>query len=221
MVTVQLASIPDRADMMIKTVKSLYLQDTVCNIRVMLNNYPDCFMTPPLPGVEFIDRNNEKGDAEKFYGFNKVKGYIFTCDDDLIYPPDYVSTMIRFLKEHGDKVIATCHGRVMNPKPVTTSYGDRKAAYHWIREVNETVHLDIGGTGVMAWHSDYFFPDYKKITKKNMADIWIHGFAKQQGCSIMLCPHPGDWIKYQNPKNTIWDEHYPNPKEQTDLYNSF
>ena len=122
---------------------------------------------------------------------------------------------------HENMVILSHHGRQMHDKPITNSYTDRRAAFHWNIEQPNSVQLDIGGTGVMAWHSDTFFPNIDRITLKNMADIWVHGFAQEQNVKIYLCPHPADWIQYLNPPDTIWDRDFPNPQPQTDLYNSF
>ena len=219
MVTAQLASIPDRVDLLEKTVNSLLPQ--VDSLNIMLNNYANTPHFCHNLKIKFCHLDNFKGDAAKFHGLKGVEGYIFTCDDDLVYPPDYVILTIKELKRHENRVILSHHGRQMRPKPVNNSYTDRIAAYHWNVGQPKCVELDIGGTGVMAWHSDTFFPDIDRITIKNMADIWIHGFAKEQGVKIMLCPHPDDWIQYLHPKNTIWDEHYSNPGQQTDLYNSF
>ena len=225
MITAQVASIPDREQLLEQTVKSLLPQ--VDKLNIMLNySYTPGFLrnlsleiAPEKLNWWYFD--NSKGDAAKFYGLKDVKGYIFTCDDDLVYPPDYVETMINELKKHENKVILTHHGRIMNEKPVFSSYSDRKAAFHWRDRQLESIQLDIGGTGVMAWHSDAFFPDIDRINIKNMADIWVAKFAKEQGVKIMLCPHKEDYLKYLHTKNTIWDEHYPNPGVQTDLYNSF
>ena len=222
MVTAQIATIPDRENLLRKTVNSLLPQ--VDKLNIMLNNYP---FTPHFchnPKIEVCHLDNSKGDGAKFHGLRTVKGYIFTCDDDLIYPTDYVETMVNVLKSLDNSVILTNHGRLMHEKPVTSSYSDRKEAFHWRNEQKESVRLDIGGTGVMAWHSSAFFPNIDDITIKNMADIWVAKFAKEQGVKIMLCPHKADWIGYLHPESiapTIWDEHYPNPKAQTDLYNSF
>ena len=79
-------------------------------------------------------RDNEKGDAEKIYMIGEVEGYVFTCDDDLVYPPDYVESMMGYLEELDDKTILTCHGRVMMPRPVKNSYTDRIAAYHCLHD---------------------------------------------------------------------------------------
>lgn len=219
MVTAQLASIPDRERLLEHVVNSLLPQ--VDQLNIMLNNYPKTPAFCDKPKVNVYHLDNSKGDAAKFYGLKDIEGYIFTCDDDLIYPPDYVELTLKELKRHENSVILSHHGRIMQEKPVSSSYSDRKAAYHWNVEQLNSVQLDIGGTGVMAWHSDTFLPDIKDITIKNMADIWVHGFAKRQGVRIMLCPHPADWIQYLHPTNTIWDQHYPHPEVQTTLYNSF
>lgn len=219
MVTAQIASIPDRERLLKKVVDSLLPQ--VDQLNIMLNNYPKTPSFCNKPKVNHYHLDNSKGDAAKFYGLKNIEGYIFTCDDDLIYPPDYVELTIKELKKHGNRVILSHHGRQMPPKPVNNSYTDRIAAFHWNVGQLHCVELDIGGTGVMAWHSDMFLPDMDEITIKNMADIWVAKFSKEQGVKIMLCPHPDDWIQYLHPENTIWDEHYSNPGRQTDLYNSF
>jgi len=218
MVTAQLATIPEREELVKRTIDSLYPQ--VDKLNVMLNGWDHKPMMED-DELKFIHLNNSKGDAAKFHGLKKVKGYIFSCDDDLLYPRDYVRVMINKLQEHDNQVILTNHGRIMNPKPVSNSYTDRQAAFRCLGNVYEEHYLDIGGSGVMAWHSDYFFPDVDKVLIKNMADIWIAKFASEQGCKILLNPHKEGWIKYLHPKWTIWDDHFPNPQEQTDLYNSF
>lgn len=224
--TAQIASIPDREEMLEKVVRSL--RNQVNHVNVMLNGYDHTPFYLHKSGITVRHFDNSKGDAVKFYGLGNVRGYIFTCDDDLLYPEDYADVMIAKLKEHNNRVILTNHGRIMEDKPVSNSYTDRRGGirnpdskFHCLLDAPREAYLDIGGTGVMAWHSDYFFPDYEKITKKNMADIWVHGFAREQECKILHNPHREGWIQYLHPKHTIWDDHFENPQAQTDLYNSF
>jgi hypothetical protein len=221
-ITVQIATIPERTLLLKLVVHSLLNQvDQVDQLNVMLNGHklvPD-FLNHPRITYHFMD--NSKGDAAKFYQLRGVKGYIFTCDDDLVYPHDYTRVMISKLKEYDNKVILTNHGRIMLPKPVDNAYTNRRIAFHCLDAVDYGYELDVGGSGVMAWHSDCFFPDIDKIDKRNMADIWIHGFAKEQGVKIMLNPHKEGWIKYLQPENTIWDYAFNFPEEMTKLYNSF
>ena len=219
MVTAQIASIPNRIRLLEKTVNSLLPQ--VDRLNIMLNSYP---YTPSFcfdEKIKTVDLDNSKGDAAKFYGLKDVKGYVFTCDDDLLYPENYVSTMIAELEAWKYEVIMSCHGRIMREKPVSNSYTDRKRAFHCLKTENYRGLIDIGGTGVMAWHSEAFFVDIDRIDKKNMADIWVAMFAHESDVKIVHCPHREGWIKYLHPAHTIWDDHFPNPCPQTDLYNSF
>ncbi len=218
MVTAQLATIPDRENILIHVINSLIPQ--VNKLNVMLNGWT---YTPPVTNkkLTFYHLNNSKGDAVKFYRLRDVHGYVFSCDDDLVYPPDYTRVMIEKLQQYNNEVILTNHGRIMNEKPVKNSYTDRKEAFHCLKQVDQEVYLDIGGTGAMAWHSDAFFPNYDRINKKNMADIWVAKFASEQDVKILLNPHSEGWIKYLHPKLTIWDEAYFKPEKQTALYNSF
>lgn len=219
MVTAQIASIPDREGLLRSTVESLLPQ--VDQLNIMLNNYDRTPSYCYRPKIQYYHLDNEKGDAAKFYGLANIGGYIFSCDDDLIYPADYVETMTKKLREYNNSVILTNHGRIMKEKPVENSYTSRKKAFHCLKEETQETFLDIGGTGAMAWHSDAFFPDYNKITKANMADIWVAKFAHEQGVKIVHNPHREYWIIYLNPSWTIWDKHFLNPQEQTALYNSF
>ena len=94
-----------------------------------------------------MELNNIKGDAGKIYGLMDYDGYVLLCDDDLIYPPDYADVMIGRLKSEEDKVIISCHGRIMRPKPVKNSYTDRLAAFHCLQDAIYDGKIDIGGTG--------------------------------------------------------------------------
>lgn len=217
MVTAQIATIPDRVEMLEKTVESLLPQ--VDQLNVMLNGHKQAPKYLYRPKVTYYYLDNTLGDAAKFYGLKNVDGYIFTCDDDMVYPPDYVETMTKTLKKYYNSVIVAMHGRIMNDKPVSNSYTDRKKAFNCRADETLETYIDIGGTGAMAWHSSTFFPDYNRITKRNMADIWVAMFANEQNIKILHVPHKG--FEYLHPEDTIWDEAYYNPGPQTDLYNSF
>ena len=116
MVTAQLATIPDRVNLLAQTIHSLLPQADRLNVMLNGGTY-----TPPIKNRKLFywHFDNSKGDGVKFY--NLPKGYIFTCDDDLLYPEDYVETMINKLRQYDNEVILTNHGRIMNEKPVKTS----------------------------------------------------------------------------------------------------
>jgi len=215
-ITAQLATIPGREAMCLKTVESLLPQ--VRRVRVALNNYKEIPSWLNIKGVDAFLRNNERGDAEKFYDL--PKGYIFTCDDDLIYPPDYVSSTMSAFDAYG-AVILTYHGRDYPEKPILSYYGDRLRAYRCLGNVLIDSYVDVGGSGVMAWHTGVFTMDYSKIETSNMGDIWVAKMAFAQKVPIIVLGHKEGWILDQFPTETIWDKYCHDDQVQTDLYNSF
>ena len=196
MTTAMIASIPDRENMLRKTVESLRPQ--VDHIRVALNDYdhvPDF-----LSKGEFIILNNEKGDAGKFYFADKLSGYLFSCDDDLIYPPNYISYMIAGVDKY--RSACTLHGKTYD-RPV---FAQPICTYQCLCEVLSDGRVDVGGTGVMAWHSDFLSISYDDFKSKNMADLWFSKRCKEQDVKIMCMAHQKGNLVYQGPVKTIWQE---------------
>ncbi len=226
MVTAQIATVPHRENMLQIVVNSLI--DQVDKINVMLNGHEEApYFLKQLEfhtdKIQYWDMDNSTGDAAKFFRVEQLEGYVFTCDDDIQYPPDYVQVMIAELKRYENKVILTNHGRTMMPKPVCSIYTDRLGTHHTFLET-KSMELDIGGSGVMAWHTDFFKPKYSEFKRSNMADIWVAKQAKEQGLKIMMNPHPENWfapLDLNEKEPSIWDSKYQNDVEETKIYNSF
>lgn len=225
MIIAQLATIPERAALLPRVVESLAKQ--VDQLVVMFNDYDE----PPewvdkVSNLVPVTKLDNKGDCEKFWRHAFWEGYyIFTCDDDLIYPPDYVETMIRHIERYNRKAIITLHGRTFPPRPIRSYYRGKLKGYHWNTEQYEDVQVDAGGTGVMCWHSDTFRVPYDEITDGNMADVWVAVFARRQQVPIMCVAHRPGWLEYigppesdENPQ-TIWSCHHNDDALQTQIYN--
>jgi hypothetical protein len=169
--------------------------------------------------VEFLD--NSMTDAAKFYGIEKLKGYIFTCDDDLFYPPDYVEKSIAKIEEYKRKYVITYHGRVWRGFPIRNFYTDRAAMYRAIEgfEGDHIVHC--GGDGVMAWHSDTFKMRYDFCEHKNMSQLWIALKCNHDGVKQMAIGHPLGWIQDLtiDEDDTIWAQENERCGLQTSLIN--
>jgi hypothetical protein len=207
MITAQLASIPEREASLKLTVDSLRPQ--VDKLLVALNGY-DCIPSF-LNNGEFVCLDNSRGDAAKFFDVEYLSGYIFTCDDDIVYPPDYTSFMIRKIKEY--RSIITLHGREY-PRPFVSFRTG--ASYHCLCDLKRDTLLDLGGTGVMAWHSDILKVRYSDFPTPNMADVWMAKLAHEQGVSIVCAAHPAGYIQFTPCENTIWKQEKANNFKRQD-----
>lgn len=214
MIRVQIASVPERVNMLRKTVESLRSQ--VDEIFVGLNDYP--FDPEFLHPGEYAHFDNSKGDAVKFYNVENYRGYFFSCDDDLIYPPDYVKKLREAVDKY--KCIVTLHGKTYREKP--RSFTDFMGVYRCLDDVFGDGRVDVGGTGVMAFHTDHFRLKFSDFGSANMADLWMAKAAKKQGVKIMCLEHAKGYLKDQAPAKTIWNtEKEKGFKEQTKLLKSF
>lgn len=195
-VTVGIASIKTRENSLEKTVKSLI--DQVDELHIYLNDYDN------VP--KFLQNNSkikfylgkiykDRGDTGKYFALDKAEsGYYFSCDDDLVYPEDYVETTINFLKDHKDKVICTYHGAILKQGKLNNYYRDRKQV-HYSNFQRISIEVNIGGTGVMAFHVDHFRPDTTRFLYPNMADIWVGIQAQEKKIPILCAPRFLKWIK--------------------------
>jgi len=196
MITIQIASVPEREKLLQKTVASLRPQ--VDKIWVGLNKYqhkPDF-----LNEGEYQFFDNSTGDAVKFYNAENIQGWMLTCDDDLIYPKGYVKYMIRKAKKY--KSIVTLHGKRYRP---LIKFNPATETFRCLGDVLKDVHVDMGGTGVMCYHTDTIKVAYKDFKLANMADIWMAKLAKEQGVDIYCLSHKRSYLKYQEPAETIWE----------------
>lgn len=210
-----IASIPEREKMLEKTVDSLRPQ--VDEIRVALNSYSH--IPKFLNKAEVVMLDNEKGDAGKHYFADQFDGYLLTCDDDLIYPPGYVDKMIAGVEKY--QCACSLHGRVYKFRPIL-NFQMMFIGYPCLSTVQHDVKVDIGGTGVMCWHTDLLKIRYDDFKSKNMSDLWFAKRCVEQEVGIMCLAHSGDYLKYQAPQWTIWeDAAKSNFREQTELMRTF
>lgn len=217
MITAQLASIPEREETLIQTILSL--QPQVDYIRVALNGYdelPDRIRG--MDGVILELTDNVMGDANKFLGVEMRKGYVLTCDDDLIYPPNYVEYMTNKVDQY--KCVVSFLGKEYGDRPVKSFRTGYTGLYRCLDEVKEDRQVDIGGTGAMAFHTDHIKVRFDHFQMRNMADIWMGMVAKSQNVPIMVVAHPKDYVKHVSYKNRIWKQTVDD-QAQTDVLNSF
>lgn len=133
-------------------------------------------------------------DNGKFAGLFTLKEpcYYFTLDDDLIYPPDYVSRMVEAINYTGR--IVTCHGRVLLGEDL--NYYNGHKFFSCLGDVMHDGLIDVAGTGVTAFRTDYFNPIQVALNaNQRMSDLIFSYYAKKEGKKILMLPHLKGWIK--------------------------
>jgi hypothetical protein len=168
--------------------------------------------------LKFDYASNRLTDANKFIGVELRQGYLFFCDDDLTYPPTYVQDTIKAIDKY--KCIVTYHGKKY-PRPFESFYRLERN-YRCLGAVLQDAQVDVGGSGVMAWHSDHFKFKYEDCLEPNMADVWVSKAAHEQNVKIMVLPHKADYFKHTSHKENIFaTENAKKFVRQTEILKTF
>lgn len=217
MITVQIATIPERVELLKQAVASIYNQ--VHKINIMLNCYDH---TPSFGAkVNCIHRNNELTDAEKYYNVEYLEGYIFTCDDDLIYPPDYVSYMISKIEQYKRTAAVSFHGSIFSQsRPFESYYGSRLWSFRCLESQEMDTEVDVIGNGCAAYHTDTLKLSYSDFKLKDCSDLQFSLIAKKKGVKRIVVAHePLGYLKPELHGGTIWERQYGNDEKQVELLN--
>jgi len=222
-VIASMATMPCRVNSLFETVNSLLPQ--VTELHVYLNefdNVPAFLNNPKIKVYRSQDEVGDLGDVGKFYTAAKIKGYHFTVDDDLIYPADYVSTLIEQIEKHNRKYIVGLHGRIFDKFPIKSYYYDHEQAFSCLRSVLSNVFVHVTGTGACAYHTDTFNISVDCFKTMNMSDIWFSKKANDDNISLLVLKHERGWIresKKYNRAETIYNNCNRIDTVQTDIMN--
>lgn len=200
MITVGIASIPSRFNLLKKTLDSLTHQVDI--MYVCLNGYeyvPEYFHK--YDNIDYSFSDNSKGDAMKFAYADKVYGYYLTCDDDLVYPSDYVSYMVDRCRHYGCPV--SLAGKNFQ-YPVHSYHRSAVDFYHCLRDVEKDHVVQVVGTGVLCFNTKDIKVTLDAFEKPNMADLWFAKMAKEQKIQLMVLNHRAGYLTYTHPRWTIW-----------------
>jgi len=194
LIAIGIASIPSREYSLKITVDSLY--DQADHINVFLNGYSNIpiFLKKDKITVYRSQSIQDFGDAGKFYGYEKHNGYYFSCDDDIIYPSNYVRTMINAIECSNRKAIVGLHGVVLNQNDFSSYYKSRRSL-HFKRLVERNEFVNILGTGVCAMHTDTISLTMSDFPFPNMADIWLGAKANKMRVPMVCLSHEEGYMK--------------------------
>ncbi len=201
MIIASMSTIPQRKNSFLQIARSFLREQTqpVDHLHVWLYNYKQ--IDGDLPQDErltyHLDPTNP-GPWVRYRAADDLQdGDVFiTLDDDLIYPPDYIETGIKWLKTQKKSVI--CFGGICwDPLVERFVYGLDRWQY-MIEDSLSAVHrvAFLKGQGSFFWGGSV----------RNIIDLSLPGFntnddimtsyrLQQRGAPILCAPKPAGWIR--------------------------
>lgn len=232
-VTIGIATMQGREKALEEALLSLVNQDV--NIYVYFNNFK-CIVPSEIQKIIGDNKNItpffseiEQGDLTDFGGFYKVHeldGYFISCDDDLIYPPNFVKNITEACKRYENKAIVGYHGRIYQKFPAKTYYHGYSELLHISQDLKKDRNVHIVAGCAMCFHTSTFDINIKHIDYieyPRMKDIHISIEAKRQGVKRIVLAHEKNYFQLSDkydPKQSIHKQEHRADKKQTDLFNS-
>jgi len=212
-----MTTIPHREYALEKAVTSLLPQ--VDQLNIHLNDYDHVPEFLKHPKIQLVFGDNSLMSCTKFKWADQVDGYVFTCDDDFIYPPDYVSSLIRAIDEH--KCWVCAHGSKLDKGQIENYYKNR-TVYESSKLIEEDSPVDVPGTGLSAFHTDDIKVSMKDIDLPGMEDIAAYIHLYNHSYKAIVVRHPEGWLKIAttpDDKGLFGDSRH-NGRPETDAINS-
>jgi hypothetical protein len=208
-VLASLASVAGREDSLQQVVERLLPQVDV--LRVYLNRYAEVpgFLRRARVEVCRSQEHGDRGDAGKFFwADDHSPGYRLTCDDDLVYPEDYVVRMLAAVERYDRRTVIGLHG-VLLKQPLRGYYvpEDRGVLRFPVEQAaDRCVH--VLGTGTVAYHTSGIRLRRRDFQARNMADVWLAAQAQVQRVPLVAIARPRGWVRQSEHEQTERDSIY-------------
>lgn len=200
-VVAAMCSIPEREQALARTLASLLGQ--VDELHLYLDRYtqvPVCAQHQPkikllwakdAPGL----RDNAKFLPLQQWHQQQRECYYFTADDDILYPPDYVHSLIRKVEHYGRQAVVGLHGVLLPAQP--EGYFSRYRKVHLFDKVLEQDALVNNlGTGTVAFHSSLLQGlDVHHFEQAGMVDLYVSVWCKQHGIPMVAIARHTGWLQ--------------------------
>jgi hypothetical protein len=218
-----LGSMVARKKVLPKVIESVYHQ--VDQLSVFLNDYPEIpdFLIDPNINIYMGKTLGNLGDVGKFYPLTNQTGYLFTIDDDIIYPQNYLNRLIDCIEKHKRKAFVCVHGNKL-PLQKLASYYQDKEGLHFAKALLNDQFVDVPGTGTLGFHSSLYSFSLEDFPTSNMSDIWLYRISQEKHIPVVCIARPEKWLQ---PAISIFDEDsiyakfYKNDSVQTNIINQY
>lgn len=207
-----MATIPSRSKKLHKVINSIINQ--IDHLYVHLNYDVDDEIPQVLYNSKItMTHSNDVGDlgaSGKFFGILKhmKSAYTITIDDDIIYPENYVTTMVTTSNKYNDIAIITFHGGIL-PEYVK-SYKDERNLIHFNDKNTKDTFANLPGTGVSLYPPGLLKLDFYDFKRPHGSDLFVGIVAQRQRIPIIILKHDRDLFKTIPYKYNLWSTEIEN-----------
>lgn len=195
---VSVATLPERSELLERMLDSIEPQTD--RINVYLDGHDE--IPERVRGDKFvvhhrtIDQPSMRA-AGKFRWAHELpsNAYHFTCDDDIVYPDDYVERMSSAIEKYERRAAIGVHSiRFMGPP---YSFYKKRVNYSMRIELPEDMRVHALGTGTLAYHTSTLDVRREDFPEYNAEDLFFAICCKRQGVDRICIARKTHWVRAQ------------------------
>jgi hypothetical protein len=161
---------------------------------------------PRFPNVRYVIPEHDLKDTGKFYETRSASEYVFTLDDDLEFPSDYVATLIDCYESlPTERAVVGLHGVVYSDL-FEGAAGSRFVA-KFDRRLARTVLVNQLGTGCAMTRGDLLPPMDYMATSQRFVDVRFARYCHENGIGMVCMARPDQWIRDLQPEESIFESY--------------
>lgn len=213
-----IATMPSRAETFQKVLAAIGPQ--VDHVFVYLDGYD----TPPgfLRGIDrvSVQRAEDLGDlhaSSRFLCLQQLSAptVVAMVDDDIIYPGNYVESLVAVLAEARGRAVVGVHGRIFIPPHL--SYVTDAMELHFGRGLTRHCSVHEVGVGTCAFVSNVLDVDPRRWDRCDMNDITIATEAQRRGLPRIAVTRESGWLRpyAQQQTDSLWAKTVEDDTEQS------
>ena len=156
----------------------------------------------PILGVDSYGDLNANGKMI-YLEYEKEDCYVFTLDDDIIFPDDYVSKMVGIMKSMNNKIAVTVHGSII-PDDASWYY-ERTNVFGARKSLDYHTAVNLIGSGTFAYYSKMIPLNFTNFTNEVFVDLQLSLEALKNKIPLISVERDADWIvfiKYEG----LWEQ---------------
>lgn len=200
MIRAHLATFPPRRRLLRRVVEAILPQ--VDHLYVVLNEYDEIpgFLSRD-PRITAIIPDRDVKDAGKFWFMPTADDIVFTIDDDIGYPPDYVARTLELIAPMGfDGRVFGYQGNAFaadGESPATPVWHN----YLFRQELADVRGLSVIGTGTLCARGDAIPPLDAVEPFAGACDTAYGKWLRKSGILPWALPRPAEWLTNDLPHN--------------------
>jgi hypothetical protein len=190
------ATMPERLPLLERMLDSIELQ--VDRINVYLDGHDK--IPDRITGSKFVV---EKADPEaSLHAAGKFRWaagldecYHFVCDDDILFPGDYVSRMIAAIERYDRKAAVGVHAIRFQGPPY--AFYKKRVNYSMGMALPEDMRVHALGTGTLAYWAPSLPISIDDFPRYNAEDLFVAICAKRVGVPMICVGRDAYWLRSQ------------------------